>query len=217
MGSCLTSSIACPGVSKLGLETQTSAKMTSPGASVLPTQPTTDGAGLGVGWGTRVGKVGKAGCPGSPQQYGDPWIRDEEGNIRERSSTELSSGFTVLGWPARRTAHLAAVLAGLSRKLGWWEVHSCPGCSPDQQQGSGWPVQLDPEAAWERREGQCPDSPFMGRVGASCLLAGTSLFWLKDRGVDGKDMDNCGRAGEGSLMRGLCRVPSHLGLFLVPF
>jgi hypothetical protein len=46
--------------------------------------------------------------------------------------------------------------------------------------------------------GSVPDSPFMGRVGASCLLAGTSLFfWLKDRGVDGTAMDNCGRAGGG--------------------
>lgn len=50
------------------------------------------------------------------QQYGDPW----EGNMRERSSTELC----LLCWPARRTAHLAAVPAGLARKLGWWEVHS---------------------------------------------------------------------------------------------
>lgn len=89
--------------------------------------------------------------------------------MRERSSTELGSGFTaLLCWPARRTAYLAVVLAGLARKLGWWEVHSCPGCRPDQQQGGGWPVQLDPDAAWERREEQCPDSPFIGRAGAAC-------------------------------------------------
>lgn len=49
VGSCLASSMAClvPGASKLRLETQTSAKMTSPGASVqggmvLPTKPTID-------------------------------------------------------------------------------------------------------------------------------------------------------------------------------
>lgn len=58
----------------------------------------------------------------------------------------------------------------------------CPRCRLDQQQGSVWPVQLDPDAAWEKREGQCSDSLFMGRVGASCSLAGTSLFWLKDMG-----------------------------------
>lgn len=45
--------------------------------------------------------------------------------MRERSSTELGSGFTaLLCWPARRTAYLAVVLAGLARKLGWWALKS---------------------------------------------------------------------------------------------
>lgn len=42
------------------------------------------------GRGTKVGKVGKARCLGS-QQFGDPQVRDVEGNVRARSSAELGS------------------------------------------------------------------------------------------------------------------------------
>lgn len=168
------------------------------------------------GRGTKVGKVGKARCLG-PQQFGDPRVRDVEGNMRARSSTELGS--VSQPFSAGQPGELPPWQLS---QLGWpgsWGGGRCipaPVVGGTSSKGVGG-LSVRPRCSLGKKVGQCPDSPFMGRVGASCLPAGTSLFfWLKDHGVDGKVMDKCGCAGGGSFMGGLCTVPSPLGFPSTP-